>query len=949
VELISASVTETQEDYMNLFRLGYLTLFFAIGLSSVSAFAISPDHSITPRQSPNDDRDYRYEVLENGLQVLLVSDPGADKGAAALDVFIGSGDELEDRLGIAHFLEHMLFLGTEKYPDAGEYQQYISNHGGSHNASTSFQHTNYFFDVNGEFLEPALDRFAQQFVAPLFNPELIERERNAVHSEYTSKLQDDGRRFFSAFKAALNPEHRYNRFAVGNLDTLGNEDGTLRQDVVEFYREHYRAGLMTLAVYGPQSLDTLESWVRTKFADLPSGPGERYRHEQPLLESDALPASLKVEALKDTRRLQLYFPIPSLMDEYHAKPASYVANLVGHEGPGSLLDVLKQAGLVNGLSAGSSYDTGASALFQVSLSLTPEGLEQWREVVALTFEYIEKIREQGIARSYFDEQQRLAEISFRFAEKSQPIHLVSRLAGTLHVVDPEDVLSAPYLMDEYAPKLYRDILERLRPDNVLVSLLAPGTVDENASRTRWYDTAYQLQPLEPEAITDAGDLARLSSQLALPEPNPFIPENLDLVEGDRHEQPIKLATEPFTIWYGRDTSFGTPRANVYLSLRSPAANGSVRDNLLTQLWVDSMRDQINAYAYSAQLAGLDYTVYSHLRGITLRVSGYSDKLHELLDALLKTTMDTELLETRFQIHRRQLIESLENARKDKPYNQALGLLSERLLKDLWPLEERLETARGLSFEDLEAFVPRFLSELDPVMLAHGNLTPAAGLNLGSLVKARLSEKTDFIVVPRSEVRRLESASNHLTLPVTHPDTGYVRYIQGADTSYDARAGYRLLSQLVSTPFYHSLRTEQQLGYIVFANAYELLEVPGLAFVIQSPVANGQKLDRQVKAFLDKYGDNLETMSEEALERQKASVISRLLEEDKTLHAISERWWREIDRENVDFNSREQIVEAVRKMDLETVQGLYATEVEPLLRSLWVTTETVDGKIEDDAS
>lgn len=933
---------------MNLLRFGFLTVIFAIGLISVPAFSASPDQPITPRQSPNDDRDYRYEVLDNGLEVLLISDPGADKAAAALDVYVGSGDDPEDRLGIAHFLEHMLFLGTEKYPEAGEYQQFISNHGGSHNASTSFQHTNYFFDVNGEYLEPALDRFAQQFVAPLFNPELVDRERHAVHSEYTSKLQDDARRYFSGFKAALNPEHRYSRFSVGNLETLSDEDGTLREDVVEFYREHYHAGVMTLVVYGPQSLDTLEQWVKNKFAALPSGPNEPYQHEHPLLDPDALPASLKVDALKDTRRLELYFPIPSLMSEYQAKPASYVANLLGHEGPGSLLDVLKQAGLVNGLSAGSSYDTGDSALLQISLSLTSEGLEHWQEIVALAFDYIAMIRQEGVSRMYFDEQQRLSEISFRFAEQSQPIRLVSRLASTLHVVEPEDVLSAAYLMDEYAPVRYREILDRLRPDNVLVSLLAPDVTGEGAKRTQWYDTPYELEPLEPEALTDAGELAGLSEQLALPEPNPFIPENLELVSGQQHEQPIRLATEPFTVWYGHDTSFGTPRANVYLSLRSPAAVGSAKDNLLTQLWIDSIRDQINAYAYSAQLAGLDYTAYSHLRGITLRVSGYSDRLHELLDAVLKTTMNTDLQQTRFEIHQRQLIESLENARKEKPYTQALGLLSEKLLKDLWPLEERLEAARGLTFDDLQAFVPRFLNELDPVMLAHGNLTPAAGLNLGNLVNARLSEQTEFTTVPRSEVRRLESGSKHLTLPVPHSDTGYVRYIQGADTTYTDRAGYRLISQLVSAPFYQALRTEQQLGYIVFANSYELLEVPGLAFVIQSPVANGEMLDRQVDAFISNYGDRLESMSQDDLERQKASVISRLLEEDKTLRSISERWWREIDRGNTEFDSREQLVEAVRAMDLATVQELYASQIEPLLRSLWITTETrSNGELDEE--
>ena len=75
--------------------------------------------------SPSDNRDYLAYQLKNGLRVLLISDPDTDKSAAALDVRVGSGSDPEERPGLAHLLEHMLFLGTEQYPEAGEYQAFI--------------------------------------------------------------------------------------------------------------------------------------------------------------------------------------------------------------------------------------------------------------------------------------------------------------------------------------------------------------------------------------------------------------------------------------------------------------------------------------------------------------------------------------------------------------------------------------------------------------------------------------------------------------------------------------------------------------------------------------------------------------------------------------------------------------------------------------------------------
>ncbi|MGO3769040.1 MAG: insulinase family protein, partial [Vreelandella alkaliphila] len=103
--------------------------------------------AITPIVSPFDERDYRVLTLENGLQALLVSDPEADKAAASMNVRVGSAQDPDDLQGLAHFLEHMLFLGTEPYPQSDAYQRYISDNAGSHNAFTAQQDTNYFFDV----------------------------------------------------------------------------------------------------------------------------------------------------------------------------------------------------------------------------------------------------------------------------------------------------------------------------------------------------------------------------------------------------------------------------------------------------------------------------------------------------------------------------------------------------------------------------------------------------------------------------------------------------------------------------------------------------------------------------------------------------------------------------------------------------------------------------------
>ena len=111
-------------------------------------------------KSNSDKREYRFLRLANQLQVLLISDAEADKSAASLDVHVGCALDPKPLYGTAHFLEHMLFMGSEKYPSENEYAEFIKNNGGYSNAFTSLMDTNYHFECSNEAFEGSLDRFA---------------------------------------------------------------------------------------------------------------------------------------------------------------------------------------------------------------------------------------------------------------------------------------------------------------------------------------------------------------------------------------------------------------------------------------------------------------------------------------------------------------------------------------------------------------------------------------------------------------------------------------------------------------------------------------------------------------------------------------------------------------------------------------------------------------------
>ena len=135
--------------------------------------------------SPNDDRAYDLIKLANGLEVMLVSDATAEKSAAALSIGLGAASDPEDYPGMAHYLEHMLFMGSAQFPEPDGFMAFTAEHGGMTNAYTGLDITNYMMMVENEAFPEALDRFSSFFTDPLLDPTYIDKEKNAVNAEWS--------------------------------------------------------------------------------------------------------------------------------------------------------------------------------------------------------------------------------------------------------------------------------------------------------------------------------------------------------------------------------------------------------------------------------------------------------------------------------------------------------------------------------------------------------------------------------------------------------------------------------------------------------------------------------------------------------------------------------------------------------------------------------------------
>ena len=199
-------------------------------------------------RSKLDDRQYMVTTLSNGLRVLLISDPNSNISAAAMDIPAGSFNDPEDYEGLAHFCEHMLFIGTRKYPEINQYSNYLQTHGGSDNAYTSIQNTNYYFKVEADYFSTALDMFAHFFIDPLFSVGSVMDEMNAVNAEHEKNLQSDFWKMWQLLKNVSNPAHPFSQFNTGSLETLNKSD--IHEQLLRYYNNSYSANTVSFSLLG---------------------------------------------------------------------------------------------------------------------------------------------------------------------------------------------------------------------------------------------------------------------------------------------------------------------------------------------------------------------------------------------------------------------------------------------------------------------------------------------------------------------------------------------------------------------------------------------------------------------------------------------------------------------------------------------------------------------------
>ena len=190
---------------------------------------------------------YERTTLQNGLRLLMAPMPGMRSASISFFFTVGSRFESNSNAGISHFIEHMLFKGSNKYPNARLISEAIEGVGGVFNASTGKELTHYSARVPGEHAMVVLDVLADMVHHPLFDPVEIEKERSVIIEELSSTHDDPQEWVGLLIDEAMWPRLPLGRDDAGYIETVAN---IKRQQMLDYLDEYYRPNSLIISVAG---------------------------------------------------------------------------------------------------------------------------------------------------------------------------------------------------------------------------------------------------------------------------------------------------------------------------------------------------------------------------------------------------------------------------------------------------------------------------------------------------------------------------------------------------------------------------------------------------------------------------------------------------------------------------------------------------------------------------
>ena len=884
-------------------------------------------------KSENDTRDYEWFELENKLKVIMIKDNLSKICGALLNVNIGSVHDTYP--GMAHFLEHMVFMGSEKYPNESNFMDSVAKNGGITNAMTGDTHTSYYFSISSNQYLNILDMFSWFFINPLLRKDCIDREVNAVDSESKKNLLDDKWIFQEIIKKSMVNDHPINHFTCGNKDTLKDDDlddNTLYNKVKIFFDKYYSSNIMHLILFINDEInkDQLIMQINNTFGQIKNKNVNLDTNFGQIINPGNI---IKYIPNKDMNVLNICMEIPNYSKNYVDSPLHLLNWILSNKTEFSLFKIYENLGFIleTKFEEMFYYDDYTLFIYKIVLNENGNSDKNILKIIEIFFDYIKSIICSNKLKNIYDNMLMNDHRNYYIPHHNDITDsLLEFNLLLIKNIKPENLLNYDLVKLKYdkLESLIQKTFKSIKLHNSFIVYSSHKLKLKNPEIDEIYNVKYIVDKLEPIKLN--------INKYEIININKFITDKVNIIKGNDmyiNKNPEIINNKIYTMCYNFNSSFNTPSVNVYLLLEFPDLIKDPEIYMKSLLYLDTIySDNSNIIS---ELDNANYTIklILDLNLLLIYIGGDNEKIFDLID-IFGNIYSLNNKGSGFNSTKEKLFKTYTGFNNEQPYKKISKLISKYLLNVYYTPYDLLKHI-DQTFEDCKDTFNKINKNAKTSIFISGNIDKEKSIKIADKLYSKLNIENEintecemifkdlklpFVIKYRNKNK--EETNTIFTIIYE------ISRIKKGEKDWEKYTAFGiLLEAITNNKYFNSLRTRDQLGYIVNTKLVYIgrnnNKICGLRFLIQSPLKKSEFLLKKTKHFvkneLYKY---IRNFKESDLDEYKYGEISILKQKYNNLEEMDLFLCVQIFDGSFQFDYNEKIIDAIKLFNVKNFTEMY---------------------------
>lgn len=889
-------------------------------------------------KSLNDNNNYEYFKLDNEIELMLIQNKNITNSYVSLNISVGSFDEEFEynnkRIrveGIAHFLEHMLFLGNEKYPDEDLYHNYISNHGGSTNAYTAGDHTCYFFDINNNYLYDALDIFSQFFISPLLTKDAINREINSVNSEHKKNILSDNWIQYEILKRNLNKNNPFNNFTTGTTETLLIDN--IYEKLITFYNMYYSSNLMKLVIMSDKDPKELYQYVKKYFGLIKNKNIKINRiYENPINNNKDI--LIKVIPYSNNNLIKLSISLENYENMHLTKELNIIKYIINNENGNTLINILKKLNLIESFdididNAGNySIITFIFDVVDYNESYINDILSYFKQYLLLIINNINNNNFNKIIEELLFTSKKIFD-KFEILDKTNFINDIL-LDWNILNIPYNKLLCNDYIYDNFSLEKIKNILYSII-NNKKILLISSKNIDSN--QLNLYEKYYNIK-YSSNTINDPLNNSSKKVSFQFPKLNRYIVYDSPIINNLNDIKPIKIYDDKFILYKKFNNKYNNNNVQIMIYFIIPKINDNIKNHILFSLIYKIIYDLNSSFLDEISNADYNFDIGYDKDIFYLFINGNEKYMDQIISNFIKIIKYTKFDNNNFKKSLYDLNKAIKNKKTLLPYIKINYFIKRALEHDYYFYNDILSELNNIYFDDILSYYNNFLNNISLLVYIEGVFNNhLIDSIINNFDKSFIFDKNIFnrnLNIINNKTDSICDINNENNKEVNNVVSHCINlgYIQiGITKNWDIILNIiNILDMIINKDFFNILRTKKQLGYVVksFIKKIGNIQKPYYiyCFLVQSEHTNCKLISDHINNFIITYKNKIDSLNDNDIDKYKKIILKNILKNKETLYEESFSNVRSIFYSGKFFDIDKILINGLKYIDSKLIKTFY---------------------------